>query len=232
MLRKPNGMTYSSYIEKCCNELAAAAEAPMDQYLIYYIRLTKVLEEISSTFGYCAAEPDLELSHQRTQGTVRAFVANVQEIGKSFPPEVYSMPSIMSIYRTAPNMAYEIILHLDARSGNSTNSMSPNGHSVADGWYNSTIRTDMLLSCLDSIKECLDWYASLPETDYERFNLLDTSRISYHLLLLGRLTLSGTPGSEIDVAQQLANVEYYYDTLLAKYRALTVLQGHEESTLR
>ena len=224
MLRKPNGMVYTSYIERCCKKLSELSEAPTDVYLIHYIRLTRTAEEISTTFGYCAAEVDLQLSHQRIQGIVRSFNTKAQDLEKEIPPEVRKIPSVMSLLYMVPSLAHEIIFHLDARVGSSS---VLDGSTQEDSWHSSSIRTDMFLSLLDSVHKSLDWCVMLPLDAFEHFNLLDTSRISYHFLLLSRLVLSGYPGSEKDFPYEVSKLSSYYEAILEKYQQLGLLQNQD-----
>ena len=88
-------MAWTRYVEQCCLDLAEAKEAPLDEYLIYYIRIQKIAEEAGIMFGYSDWTDEARLSPERIQLSVRAFVANLQEIEKSFPPEVASMRKLV-----------------------------------------------------------------------------------------------------------------------------------------
>ena len=225
MLRKPNGMVYTSYIEQCCKKLAELSRAPTDAYLIHYIRLTRIAEEISTTFGYCAAEVDLHSSHHRIQGTVQSFVTKAQDLEEEIPLEIRKIPSIMFLLYTIPNLAHEIIFHLDARAGSSP---ALGFSAQEDNWQSSSIRTDMFLALVDSVHKSLDWSVTLPLDAFEGFNLLDISRISYHLLLLSRLVLSGYPGSEKAFPSEVSKLSSYYEAILGKYQQLGLLQNQNE----
>ena len=86
VLRKPNGMAYTKYIEQCCLDLAETKEAPMDEHLIHYVRIQRLVEEVGTMFGYSDFVDEARLSPERIQLSVRAFVASLQEIGNSFSP--------------------------------------------------------------------------------------------------------------------------------------------------
>lgn len=45
-------MKYSLKVWDCCRSLAAARQAPNDAYLIHYVHLQGLAEEIGDTFGY------------------------------------------------------------------------------------------------------------------------------------------------------------------------------------
>ncbi|KAI4150897.1 MAG: hypothetical protein LQ340_003822 [Diploschistes diacapsis] len=93
ILRKPNGLAYTKHVEQCALELAENKEAPMDEYLIHYIRIQRLAEEVGIMFGYSDYIDEARLSPERIQLSVRAFMANLQEIEISFPPEVKAMPT-------------------------------------------------------------------------------------------------------------------------------------------
>ena len=121
-------------------------------------------------------------------------------------------------------LVHEVMIHIDVSRSTPSASPSP---SNPNNWHMSTIRTDLLLGSIEAIKVCLDWYAGIPAADFERFTVLDLSRLSYNLVLLGRLTLSGGPGFNVDIVHQTANLTAYFDIFMAIFNELVALQGGE-----
>jgi hypothetical protein len=137
----------------------------------------------------------------------------------------WHVASIMTLYYTINTYISEVILHIDVAKASP--SSSPTQLHKSSSWLNSTIRTDLLLSCLESLKNSLDWYANIPISEFERFTVLDLARLSYNLLLLSRLTLSGGPGFPAGEAQQTSTVIAYFDTFIEIYNQLINIQGGE-----
>ena len=84
-------MAYTKYVEQCCLDLAEVKEAPADEHLIHYIHIQRIAEEVGIMFGYSDFVDQARLSPERIQLSVRAFMANLQEIEKGFSPEVRAM---------------------------------------------------------------------------------------------------------------------------------------------
>ena len=87
-LRKPNGMRYGDYLEKCARCLEQAQETPTDSELVYYVRLQKLAEEVGTMFGYGEPSDQPSLGPERIQLTVRAFNAQLKDLWNSYPPNV------------------------------------------------------------------------------------------------------------------------------------------------
>jgi hypothetical protein len=70
----------------------------MDKYLIHFVRLQRVAEEVNTMFGYGDTDRESHhLSPDRVQISVRTFMANIQEIRKDFSHEVYSIRKYYSL---------------------------------------------------------------------------------------------------------------------------------------
>lgn len=57
-----------------------------------------------------------------------------------------------------------------------------------DTWT-SLAHTDLVLGCGEAAKVCLGYFLQLPEEEIQRFTIIDLARITYSIIILGKLTL-------------------------------------------
>ena len=70
----------------------------MDQYLIHYVRLQRMAEEVGEMFGYGDPGAETNFGPERIQLSVRAFMSKLQDIRRDFQPEVFSMRELRSAF--------------------------------------------------------------------------------------------------------------------------------------
>ncbi len=84
---------------------------------------------------------------------------------------------------------------------------------------NSSHRLDMLYSCLEASKGLLDLYLVQP-LSYFMFSVLDLGHLGMGMSVLLRLTIVEENGWDLTYVRQTANLGYYFERLIAKFRSI------------
>jgi hypothetical protein len=109
---------------------------------------------------------------------------------------------------------YEIAFHTDATAQASLDT---------NNWYHSTTRTSTLLSCLFASKAYVEHIINLPTDSLLSLSLVDYTCLVYCVLVLGCFaTPDGAFSLTLSTFQELANLQYYLDALVAKTNAIIV----------
>ena len=120
----------------------------------------------------------------------------------------------MSLYYGTCSYVHEVILHVDAE--NSIMDDPVNEQSKQSTWRSSTVRMDLLFGCMETTKTFLDYFLSLPQSEIEVGTIMDFSRLTYNMLVLGKLSLGPGLGFDDDAIKRSANLRYYF-TLFDKH---------------
>ena len=132
----------------------------------------------------------------------------------------------MSLYYNTCSYVHEVILHVDAENL----VMSPQtdgqaGRPASESWRTSTIRMDLLFGCMESTKAFLGYYLGLSQSELERITIMDFSRLTYNLLVLGKLCLGSGLGSNDATIQWSASLVHYFALIDTKLNGILVSQG-------
>lgn len=88
--RRPNHFRFNDFIEQCCLELAESNALPTDKYLIHIVRLQRLAEEASETFGY-TEKATLPLGIEMVRHTIKGFESRLVSLHRAFPDEASDM---------------------------------------------------------------------------------------------------------------------------------------------
>ena len=130
--------------------------------------------------------------------------------------------SLMFAWHTTFVLVYEIVLHIDIHDTDATNLQIPDSREV---WKSSTVRTDLLLGCLEATKASLDYFLQLTDEQILPTTMLDLTRTCYGLLVLGKLSLGGGLAHDDAIIRERSNLMLYFDALVSKYESLRTALG-------
>ncbi|KAE9374683.1 hypothetical protein N431DRAFT_543935 [Stipitochalara longipes BDJ] len=208
-LRKPNSLKYCDYMETCAESLARAASAENDYLLQYHIRFQRLSEEIDHAFDYSQNLKLPQLDVTRIEILLKSFEQQLNQFELTFPAHVWNNPSMTMKFYHLRIYINEIGLHAVKPSDLSTMSTS---------WYYSTTRNEILLRCLQNIKDYMDRYLLLTTANLAALTLTDYISLVYAVLGLGAFA-TGANDTQITSNENMkasANLDYYLDALSAQ----------------
>ena len=124
-------------------------------------------------------------------------------------------------WHTTCILVYEIVLHIDIHDTDAANLQNR----VSEIWKSSTVRTDLLLGCLEATKASLDYLLQLTDEQLLPTTMLDLTRTCYGVLVLGKLTLGAGLAHDSGIIRERSNLLLYFDALLDKYESLKNAMG-------
>lgn len=83
--------------------------------------------------------------------------------------------------------------------------------------YNSSQRLDLLHSCLLACKKLIDEYLERPMPGYYGTSVADLAPLGRGISSLLKLCVVEEPGWDLGMVRQTANLNYYFEQLLAKF---------------
>ncbi|MCJ1390774.1 hypothetical protein MMC18_003635 [Xylographa bjoerkii] len=222
--RKPNGMSYTSAIDRYCQDLASAKEAPLDPSLHYLIRVQHLAEDVGNVFGDWNSSQSIISGSTRTQTATRALHAQLEQLRVSMPTSISSMMCIEMACHATLIHVYEVCLHMKEE----TPRMDYGPQILANlSWRSADIRIDLLIGCLEAAKKCLDFFTSLTPQEIQSCTIIEFTKLIYAVMVFEKLTTSvELEGSDI-LAQEATTLSFYLDLLIQRMSGITTTEASE-----
>lgn len=102
-----------------------------------------------------------------------------------------------------------------------------NAQSSHDTWT-SLAHTDLVLGCGEAAKVCLEYFLRLPEEEIQGFTIIDLARVTYSIIILGKLTLRGSTSGMAILSTDLLS---YLCALEKRFGSLVTIDGEGDKTV-
>jgi len=101
--------------------------------------------------------------------------------------------------------------------------LSSSGSSASmTSWHYSSTRTEMLIRCLQYVKEYMDRCLSLSSGEFDLLTLPEYARMFYATLVLGKFAIGcGAPSVDSEQLRQNSQILFYLDSLIDKMTSLS-----------
>jgi hypothetical protein len=145
-----------------------------------------------------------------------SLTENVWSNGGLFSPNQEPLLMTFQVHITLSYYATRIYLNEIGFHGTLTSSFEiistqPTNHA----WYNSSVRSEILISSLQASKNYLDRFISLPSEIFFRMTVTDFFHLIHAVLVLGRFVTGwDAPILDVSHARKAANMDYYLNRLI------------------
>lgn len=207
-LRKAGILRYSPYLLECATSLPLETGLVSDEFLIHYVRLVHHAEQVCDTFNYDSSS---SLSGVSINGTlpeeqlafyVRTFNASYAAIIAQISPHFANSTMLATYSLMVSAYTQEIGLHGLSSSSNNTLSIT---------------RTQILTTCLITIRRILDIVTNLTPLEFLTLPGFSWARTHYILNLASELSTSiVSPSWDIESVRGIIQLETYIDAYVAR----------------
>ena len=220
-------MKHDKYIEECSTLLAALREEETDCLLPYFIQIQHIAEEINYAFNLNTALELSQLDSVHVEPLWKRYGQELRQLEMSITEDIWNNGELLlfpyrehllitsQVHVATSYYATRIYLNevgFHAKSPSSIEIMTPSHHA----WYNSSLRSEILISSLQASKDYLDHFISLPSDTFYRMTITDLLHLIYAVLVLGRfVTGCDAPILDVAKARKAANMEYYLNSLIS-----------------
>lgn len=226
ILRKPVALRYSITLEEYARSLAVAKRAPLDPYIIHFVQLQGLAEEIASAFGYNdVGQAPLSMNDiESVESRVNIFNLRLQRMKLAIPK---GTPLSSVLFLTTSSIAvylFEVGLHFPAVSS---------GTSVAD--ENTSFRpqaisalSNILWACLDAIKTIQRSFMNVTNAEMISQTLMDKSQLAHAAIVNIKIAFARIPGLEGFPLRQAADAGLYFQQMGERVGELSFTQPYAE----
>ncbi|KAF3768090.1 hypothetical protein M406DRAFT_289423 [Cryphonectria parasitica EP155] len=150
LFRRHHPMSYSSYLQKCCEVIAEAQEYETDKFLVALIKIHQLLNRAADIIPYNDGELTSQIPYTPSHMALTAIQKELETVIRQQPAEVEMNALLWTHYHTTLCRLYEPVIYV--------RSTSVGGYDPSD----STSRTAALWQCLTSARDFFTAYLSIP----------------------------------------------------------------------
>ncbi|KAH7309866.1 hypothetical protein B0I35DRAFT_440740 [Stachybotrys elegans] len=114
--RRPHTVPWNAYHEQCVALLEAQGDVS-DLLLCQIVRITRLVEEISTNLSLCQVDSFVDCNSPETEAVMHAMKAKVDEWAAQVPPSLASSPTLAIWNHLAIMYIYEPVLHTPTNKG-------------------------------------------------------------------------------------------------------------------
>ena len=220
-------MGWNEMIGDCCRSLGTANLMPSDKHLAHFVHLQRIAEDISIVFNYNSLSRQAPgISTQGIELSVKAFKSQLDAAWHMLPAdtaclckyssalarnktsEIHAMTaSIILAYKNLFIHLYEVCLMIQEEAEGSCNPL------VQDLKRLPTVRTRLLLDCLEATKAFLDQYLQLSTREIMSHSILEKGQLAHALVILMKLAFAPNPSLDSRSWRQACKVDHYLTAL-------------------
>ncbi|KAL3455335.1 hypothetical protein BJX64DRAFT_295152 [Aspergillus heterothallicus] len=215
---KPNSLPYSEDMLLAASALQERREFDSDKLLYPLIQLQQFVDEICETYRL---ERNSAAQLRSCTHTTR-FMNRLQEWWSSLAEDLRCNVLLIHSHQATKIRIYELgLVYNYGHSRHSANATStPNPSSLLQ--YSSPALISNLIRCTESVKEYLDLFLTIPETEYHTLPFCIWYKVIIAIFILYRLSvgISEVPEWDVALAQQTVDIEVYLGTLVSRLEVL------------
>ncbi|KAI6250948.1 Transcriptional regulator WAR1 [Erysiphe necator] len=238
VLRRPNIIHWSSFTADCVEVLENSEEAfPSDRMLCQWVKIFHISEEIGTRFFMDDPGAIVSFADSQVQHTLRGFERDLEKWRASQKPE--NMSPNLKITEHGINLyMHEVATQVGHQIDNLKPPFTEDTITAfveeSDQAPLSSARVTALSTCLVSIDGIFETFLDLDVESILLFPAIDYAWIAYATGVLLKLYFAAaTPNSELGkiINKESMKVEYYFDRLIEKLRAISGEEVYRCSTM-
>lgn len=200
-VKRTEGLSYTPYIDFCCQTLEERVEHESDLLLVASVRLEHLIHPIDNLLTKKSFTDD----HRAPVAMhIKAVRDNMESFWRSLPPSIQQNRMMTMSYASNSVFLYEPSFY---KALFPTTSFA----------YDSSQRLDLLHSCMVACKKLLDEYLERPMSAYYGTSVADLAPLGRGISSLLKLCVLEEPGWDLGTVRQTANLNYYFEQLLEKF---------------
>ncbi|KAK8223547.1 hypothetical protein IWX49DRAFT_206218 [Phyllosticta citricarpa] len=199
--KRYDSLRYSAQLDQCCRQLEEAQEYSSDRFLVYLVRLQRIVQRIERKVPIDDLTPETTIPIAMF---VKSLHGELLEYKKSLPPDMAKHRSILLHYDSAEVYLYEISL-----------SSLPSTSQYGDYTYR---RLDLLNACMLSAIQLLTHFTSkIPAALFAHMPFLHFTHFTSTVVALSKLMRLDWPGWDKTYAQSTISLSARIETAAQRF---------------
>ncbi|KUJ23485.1 uncharacterized protein LY89DRAFT_663914 [Mollisia scopiformis] len=217
-VKRTEGLNFSPYIDFCAQTLEERAEHESDILLVSLVRLECIITPVDNLLTKKSFADDYRAPISMH---IKAVRTNMERFWVNLSHSIQQHPLMRLSYDSNFIFLYEPSLY---------KSLFPSTSSCG---HDTSQRIDLLHNCMMACKKLLDEYLKQPLWSCYGTCVADLAPLGRAISSLLKLCLVEEAGWDLSLVRQTANLEFYFEQLLAKYQQVGAdLDGRQQELCR